>query len=250
MNNEYEPIRLADKPPVCLYHLTDEENLNNILENGLIPQTGKMCSMIGDERQSIFLCEEVDIPYWYIILQKPVILKVQISRPSKENYYRYSHYGEYCCTEKISPDKITVVSKNAAANIDTEKAMTELCISILYNISFYCVTCARFYRNTLKETTEQDIYYGGKSLCAIIKNLDYSSLEMNEIENIVKSIGEDGEYTFCDCYDSNSTDIKLWQKLIKYPNDSSSEIRRNIHDFVKNTFPFAETLCTGGMTWS
>lgn len=253
MNNEYEPIRLADKPPVDLYHLTDENNLDNILKNGLIPQTGKMCSIIGDERKGIFLCEKADIPYWYIILQKPVILKVQIPCPSEENHYHYSHYGEYFCTEKIDPGKITVVSKNAASDIDTEKAMTELCISLLYTISFYCVTCARFYRNTLKETTEQDIYYSGISICAIIKNLDYSSLDMDEIKNILKSIGEEGEYTFCDCYDGgndSNTDIKLWQKLIEYPDDSASEARRCIYDFIRNTFPFAETLCTGGMTWS
>lgn len=232
-----------------LYHLTEERYLTEILKNGLIPQLGDKCKLIEDEREGVFLCGYDQIPYWQILLNRSVILQINdIDKYSLEEFLYSGNNKEYLSEQIIPPEKIKIFSLSAS-DFRTKEVMIELCTDYIYQISSLCVKCARYYNmpqlmNFEKEFCIKDIIYNALKITAVLPNLDYTIDDMSRWVNLLKLIGEEGHYTFCDNY--GNTENKLWQQLIDYPSDASEKVRREIYNFIQYTFPFAETLDTGG----
>lgn len=226
---------------IYLYHLCDNEDLENILKEGLVPKKGPNSRLCYEPNFSIYLCDYKSIPYWSILLDKERILKVdKISHNSLERY-KYSGYNEYLYHKKIEPSKIRVFEKQ----IDKKEAMHELCINYLYQISDITCNIARFYNNfsDFESILAPDL----KRINTILNRLDYSVCSDEEIKKILIQDGEEGEYTFADTY--LDTDKRLWSQLIEYPEDGLSELRKELYDFIKRTFSDDVLYCdTGGWT--
>lgn len=225
------------------YHLTSESCLAGILEKGLVPQRGARSNSVCEDRSAVFLCKEEDIPYWQILLNQPVLLKVDMTSPIVETFC-YSCYNEYLYDGIISPEHLSVITHNASS-YRTNDVMTVLCRSYLDSISRFTCDCAYYYSGQANYP-EDYLLDAANSLIAVLSNLNYNITDMSMWEKYVADCGSEGEYTFCDWY--CETDSKLWEQLIKYPSDNLADARQWIYDFVDEMFPFAKTLSTGGLT--
>lgn len=79
-----------------LYHVTTEENAKSILKNGLIPKIGERSQLVGETEKYVYLCGRKDVPFWSLILDKPVVLRVEMKdgEVNENNVYQYSYYSE------------------------------------------------------------------------------------------------------------------------------------------------------------
>lgn len=223
-----------------LYHFTDTDHLPSILRNGLIPQRGNNTQLIGDEREAVFLCDFESVGRWRIILNKPVLLKV--CNITYYNDYEYDGYREYLVDMRIPPENIEVIS---LCYNSCEKDMFILCSSYLTYISDFTVRCARYYNNSQRTNEDLlDLRRQAIAITFVLPHLDYTVTSLHTWEKQLVQEGDDGEYTFCDCY--NGTKMRLWQQLIAYEDDLIAPLRKEIYDFVAKTFPFANELSTGG----
>lgn len=77
-----------------LYHVTTEENAKSILKNGLIPKIGERSQLVGETEKYVYLCGRKDVPFWSLILDKPVVLRVEMKdgEVDENNVYQYSYY--------------------------------------------------------------------------------------------------------------------------------------------------------------
>ena len=87
-----------------LYHVTTEENAKSILKNGLIPKIGERSQLVGETEKYVYLCGRKDVPFWSLILDKPVVLRVEMKdgEVNENNVYQYSYYSE-TLTESVIP---------------------------------------------------------------------------------------------------------------------------------------------------
>lgn len=245
----------------ALYHLTDKKNLDSILSNGLIPQIGPTSKLMGEERNTVFLCEEKDIGKWRIILDKNVLLRIDGIDESGLTKTSYSEYDEYAYDRPILPANIRLESDCVEIK---NSDMKVLCSSYLITMSVFATICAEFEEQLQKHNChnfseeERDavlekngvmpvetLVYLGKSLTVVLPRLDYRTADMTEWSNVLKEYGSMGEYSFCDTY--KKTGKRLWQMLNEY--DISPECNqqfRTIYKFIADTFPFAYSLNTGG----
>lgn len=220
------------------YHLTDKDALPGILKNGLIPQIGPRSESAKETENFVFLCRHKDIPYWKILINKPVLLRVYLDQEKTEEY-GYDCYSEYLVKDKIPPENI----KRVYPKIDTVKAMKDLCVSYIYTFSHLVTDFARYYRGddyVNKERLETQLTV----LKIGTQNLDYSSLTKKEIRKELKDAGENGGYTFVDRY--MNTDRRLYEQLLYYPEDDFFESRKWLNRTIKNIFKGCLKVNTGG----
>lgn len=225
-----------------LYHLTNKQHLQGIMREGLIPQLDRNCHVIDDKREAVFLCEEKDIGKWQIILGSTALLAVDDINQGTLEKFMYSSYSEYACSYCIPPENIRIVTYDPKYTVDD---MHELCESYLMTISSFTVSCARCFNDPHQDAEYLDyIKYMAKGIIFALNHLDYSVAKMSEWEKFLKDYGSEGEYTFCDTY--GNTNTRLWEQLPNYDSGEMHADLMKIHDFVKDTFPFAKKLCTGG----
>lgn len=229
--------------PKVLYHLTDIEHLAGICRDGLIPCIGCNSSIIGDNRNAVFLCEKKDVGKWHIILRKPVLLEIHNFDFSTADFFEYSSYGEYMISEVIPPKYIKLVKGTVTY---TDEDMYALCESYLLTISEFTILCARnIHGESVDSETLDFIRCFAHGVTSVVDNLDYSIRNMSVWEDFLRAYGSEGEYTFCDTY--GNTSKRLWEVLPLYKIDELHRDFVRIYDFIKDTFPFARELCTGGL---
>ena len=129
-------------------------------------------------------------------------------------------------------------------------------MSYIQDISFFCKSCAEYYNNKYEcydddedsiyndSNISDDMYYTLKATIFVLKNIDYSKLDPEEIREYLKDFGESGEYTFCDNY--NHTEFKLYEMLTKYPVDILSELRAELYDYIVKNLSCCLDMDTGG----
>lgn len=232
-----------------LYHLISSRDIPGVLRCGLTPHKGDNSSSIDENRDAVFLCEERDIEYWQIMLNdKTDVLAVDISDIPESCIceFRYSCYGEYAVECSIPPARIKYLRPLDKTSPEYENAIVDLCESHLASISWFALMCARHYSVTGARTEPclEYIMQAGLGLEIVLPRLDYGIRPQKRWESWLREYGADGEYTFCDFHDNTQT--KLYQKLVEYPDDESSEYRSFVYEYVRKTFPWAETLDTGG----
>lgn len=229
--------------PKYYYHLTTKDKLPEILKNGLKPQIGENAAIAGEEKPAIYLCRLKDLPYWKIILDRIIVLKVKDITVTMDDIYDYSMYSEYVYDKTIPVKSI--------ARIYTPKPtlgqMQKLCIDYIYNLSKTTIAIARFYNNHVNNSEIRQII--NKRLdCTlnVLANLDYATLDTENIRNELKEMGKSGDYTFLDTY--MNTDKKLYQMLIEYPEDDLTEKRQALYNYIIKTFDKCLDVYTGGFT--
>ena len=236
---------------MSLYHLTHEKNLESIMKEGLVPKNSDHCKLIGDDEIKVSLCGKRDIGYWAIILDCPILLKIDNDGIDEKllSDFNYTFYSEYNYSDIIKPEYITVVSKEINKGYDNE-CMKKLCDSFIWDITRFTVECAMLYNGHYDDQLKyrrEDMKFEANALLFVLPHLDYKLLGDKYYYDFMKSIGEEGDTTFCDAYEyNNDIPTRLWQKLIDYPTDELIESRTKIYNLINNIFPFAQELCTGG----
>lgn len=83
-----------------LYHLTNKNLLSNILKEGLVPNIGISSKMADEPEPAIFLCDNNSLPYWQILLDRDILLKIKILESGTYKVFDYELYKEYVFKEK------------------------------------------------------------------------------------------------------------------------------------------------------
>ena len=226
------------------YHVTTMDAAKQILKTGLIPNIGPNSRVCHEETPRIYLCDKKDIPFWNILLDKNVILKIEFDHNELENYEEvsYKDYGEYMSTSSIPADKI----KLSRIKIDKEDAMKKLCIDTLYAISDVTRKVADYYnRPQWAHLTHDDIMQHLDVTICILERLDYSSLTKQHIKKELKLMGEElCMNTFVDYY--FNTNLRLYQQLTQYPKDDLTEKLSTLRKLIENKLKGCLTVNTGG----
>lgn len=239
------------------YHLTTPENISSIMRDGLKPMLGERSLSIKEDTPALCLCSKKGIDAWSILLGLNTVLKVMI--PSEDNLIQVSDYAdadEYRYNGIIPPECIIETYKIRPS----KKTLETLRFDYVENLSEFCVLCARYYTegtgwnngDALEAEIKEDIQILGEALIPVIPRLKYQESSRKDKRVMLKQIGAAGGYSFCDDYCpgyGNSKPIKrLYQKLIEYPNDEFTEIRKKIYNIIKSNFKYCLRTNTGGWT--
>lgn len=235
------PERIKNTMTQSFYHITTENNARKILQQGLKPQIGPNSRAINETQPAIYFCKKEDIPYWQILLDSPIVLRISGLTDENVSSYNYSYYNEYIYQHDIPAKAIRKVS----IKINRQQAMINLCMSYLDYLSYFTVHCARYYFYNRKNTALfENIQAEATCIEFIMRNLDYSVLSKQTIRKHFKELGESGEYTICDKY--CGTDHTLLEQLILYPEDETSELRSKIYRYFKKYLKGCLHVNTGG----
>ena len=126
-----------------LYHITTKENAKSILKNGLIPKIGERSQLVGETEKYVYLCGRKDVPFWSLILDKPVVLRVEMKdgEVDENNVYQYSYYSETLAETAIHAERI---QKSRVSRNLTVEQMKDLALAYVDTISLVCVKFAEY----------------------------------------------------------------------------------------------------------
>lgn len=225
-----------------LYHLTNKTLLDSILKEGLVPNIGTSSKMADEPEPAIFLCDNISLPYWQILLDRDILLKIKLLESDTYKIFDYELYKEYVLKDKIPNDRIEIIPL-PKPSIEKYKKLLK---SYICTISCACCYCAEYYTYGKENTNiTLDIIERCILTVQIVANrLDYSYMPRNELKDELEGLGQDGYYTFLDKY--RSTNKSIWEKLIEYPKDNTYESREWLYNFVKKQFSNVLDVDTGG----
>lgn len=231
---------------IC-YHTTKQENVQNILKNGLTPNHyGSNKKFINDERTGIFLCNRQSVPYWMIILNHDALLQINLPANTQIDRFNYTLYSEIIYKNNIPPEAI----KQRTTPFQSELCVANkiLCESIITLLSYMTSTCANFYNrpDSDKEHFKQYIKNRTITIRTTGEAVKFQQISDQTLSDMLRELGEDGQYTFCDTY--KNTPIRLWEQLMEYPKDDTYEDRQYIYDFIIKNFKNVLFTNTGGFT--
>lgn len=118
------PVEVLEREgtvPKTLYHITDVNKLDSILDNGLTPTQGK--NSYKSYEDYVYLCEEKDIAPWLAILKDidtPVIIAIDTKNQSGIESGRVFNDREYIQEEYTEYRTKDVIPQNAISLIDFE----------------------------------------------------------------------------------------------------------------------------------
>lgn len=231
----------ADTTNICLYHITERSSAESILKDGLKPYIGKNSQLCMEKQPLICLTDRESILYWLLLLdlRDPVLLKVALSEQPEK--LKYGFYSEYLVFKPIASNSIALADQSILHE-DFSDAQRKLCNSYMRTLCYMCVQIVRMYA---RESLDADYFKQIASFLDIIDRLDFTCYTQPEWRDLISAFGADGEYTFCD----KSVDkIRLWAKIIMFPEDKYSSVRLRLSQMIQTLFYGCLDLCTGGLT--
>lgn len=239
------------------YHLTQPEFVGTIREEGLKPMLGERAKSIGDKKEKLCLCSKSSIDAWAIMLETNTVIKVTVPNEDKMKLVDLTKISdEYNYEGMVPPEYIVDIF-----TVRPKKTiLDQLRYDYIWGLSEFCTDCARYYTELensnpdeeyLKELKEA-IQITGELLLPVIPRLSYQDMSREERKAILKSIGNQGAYTFCDDYyvdiEEGKPIKRLYQMLTEYPDDELTELRRTINKLIKENFKYCLRVNTGGFT--
>lgn len=237
-----------------LYHVTTEENAKSILKNGLIPKIGERSQLVGETEKYVYLCGRKDVPFWSLILDKPVVLRVEMKdgEVNENNVYQYSYYSE-TLTESVIPAER--IRKSRVSRSLTDEQMKDLALSYVDMISLICVKFAEYITYIDDEPEEeaaedrQAIELTIEALKFTLPHLNFSGVNAKMLRDHLHERG-DGGCTLCDRYEPNWEEgekyIRLYDLLNSHPLATNNT--KWLYKWLKKTFPRRLRVDTGGWT--
>lgn len=237
-----------------LYHVTTEENAKSILKNGLIPKIGERSQLVGETEKYVYLCGRKDVPFWSLILDKPVVLRVELKdgEVDENNVCQYSYYSE-TLTESVIPAER--IRKSRVSRSLTDEQMKDLALSYVDMISLVCVKFAEYITyidDEPEENAEEDktaIELTIESLKFTLPHLNFSGINAKMLRDHLHERG-DGGCTLCDRYEPNWKEgekyIRLYDLLNSHP--LATDNTKWLYKWLKKTFPRRLRVNTGGWT--
>lgn len=237
-----------------LYHVTTEENVKSILKNGLIPKIGERSQLVGETEKYVYLCGRKDVPFWSLILDKPVVLRVEMKdgEVNENNVYQYSYYSETLTETAIPAERIR---KSRVSRSLTDEQMKDLALSYVDMISLICVKFAEYITYIDDEPEEeaaedrQAIELTIEALKFTLPHLNFSGVNAKMLRDHLHERG-DGGCTLCDRYEPNWEEgekyIRLYDLLNSHPLATNNT--KWLYKWLKKTFPRRLRVDTGGWT--
>lgn len=226
-----------------LYHVTDQQHAAKILQSHMLkPMRGTQTQMVNDAA-CVYLCQRKDIAIWQLILGKPIVLQIPITDiPQNYGKSQYDGYTEYLIKHPIHSKKIKDVSKTIYKQ-EIDHANIKLCCSYLWSISQLCTTYANKYT---KQVAYPYLIPWTKATLSVLSHMDYSKVELNLLKAEINKMREACAFAFTDIY--CNTKKRLWEQLIEYPTDDSTQIRQALYEFIEKNLKAVGYENTGGYT--
>lgn len=229
----------------CLYHLTSLTKWKEIKKTGLKPLIGENGRLCAESRPTIFLSDHHSIPFWQILLEADVLLKIHRKDLQEEHLVDETEYNGYKEYGYLKPIPMEQIQRIPLASPKQEIRET-LCRNYLWMLSNTVRECADYYNGRGGYAPEM-IRRNLKVITGILSRLDYKTCDSKRIIKEIRAMGEEGEYVFTDQYKESKE--RLWSQLIRYPKDSLSEDRRKLYEQIRRSFTYYQrTLPTGGYT--
>ena len=239
-----------------IYHITKKENLDSIMQYGLVPSKGTNSIIAREESEYVYLCPRDKVFEWYVTLQGSIILEVDTKGldllSDKEYNVPEIRYGKV-----IKPKYLKVIPIEEIGNLDAY--MDEWYYSILSSISEYCLNYLKYYFQEASAYyyTKDDNYKSNlKSInnCANIIASVISNINLDEekLHIAVNNLSEKGIFVFTDTIDSNIGEEfyhkRLWEVLPLYNDPDSYYDRLVLYNAIVNNLKEILYVNTGGWT--
>lgn len=230
--------------PDTLFHLTNEESLQQILAEGLKPSIGVNSEICSERENRIYLTDKDSIPYWCVLLdiKNPILLEVHNADVEK---FQYSCYSEYVCSDTIPSEDITIADQSLLM-FDRKEYMQSVCKEYIITLSLICLWIVKAYTyGRVDDLAFEEI----SALLNVVDRLDYSCAPLSDWKEFVQEYGASGEYTFCDHYSYKQRGgPKLFEQIVLFPADEYLPVRQRVSDIITKLFPGCEEWETGGWT--
>lgn len=239
------------------YHVTKPEFVDKIISDGLKPSYGSNSQAIGDNKNDkICLCTKPSIDAWCIMLGTNNVLEVTLPDDFPiEHIDETDVTDEYVVNKPIPAEYIT----RHFTVMPSQTVLDALRRNYIGILSYFCELCARcytegYYTNNPKvhKDTLEAIKIFGECIIPVIPKLGYEKMPREEKKQLLRCMGDEGEYTFCDEYVPGYNYTKpvkrLYQMLPLYEADNTLKLRRKIHNLIKQNFKYCLRTNTGGWT--
>lgn len=228
---------MTETPKMYFYHLTNEKSAQQILKSGLKPRIGFRSFLMREKRPYIYLTDEKSIPYWEILLDRHVLLKID-ANCLKYNYelIDYRYYKELVYDLTIPAQYIQRVNKIPCL---TQEQKTDFQLFFIDNISTVCFHFANYTAYYKTNPKYAMIHYRNtqnyiQNLKHILRRIDFTNMQKNTLEQHLQSKTNRREMTLCDYYEHNKNQ-KLWEILEHHELATKKTIW--LHRWLENTFP-------------
>ena len=214
----------------CYYHVTDEKNARRILREGCIrPLRGENRKLIDDEREGVFLCEWQDVSHWQVLLAKRRVIRVPKSDVTgdMENHMYCGKYGEWLVKGCVRSNCMELLPETPPS-VEAQKA---LCKSHIWYISHTCRWYDAYYGDGTRRAYELDALVTDTRIgLTLLNRLDYGVLDEADWDAVADELQNDCMIAFYDWKENG--DGRLWEYLVRYPEDASAPVRRRLYDHI------------------
>lgn len=227
-----------------VYHLTTKRAWAAIQQQGLKPMMEHNSRLVREDKPCVYLCDWASIPYWKILLNADILLRIPKVYVDGIPPVQYSEYLEYRVVRCIPPQDLKLIDiPNTSVGV-----MQALCKSYLMDLSDIVTDCVRYYRAEESNPKWQaSLAADIQMILQIVNRLDYAVCDPKVLETEMQSYAEMGEYTFADTYER--TKRRLWAQIRRYPKDELFELRVQLSEWLGSHMPSIVLYAsTGG--WS
>lgn len=207
-----------------LYHVTKKQFLESIMKDGLVPQLGENSSACFELIPKVFLCSKEKAVFWSIVLGGDTVLKV-----CNVKNICIDHEDEFSTQDRIAPKDIKLV-RALYTEKEYKDTMKKVCNDYADILSHICVKCAEYYNMEPSEEKEGLFAYLVCRIYATITVMERLNFDVTEICTFLKKQSDDCLHTYDDMY--GGTGFRLYQMLVKYPEDSLAPLRENLYEVM------------------
>lgn len=216
------------------YHLTTEDVAAIISEQGMLRASyGSNNLLCNEAKPYVFFCDEESVPYWSVLLRKPVAIPFDLRGYHTLNYYNYGMYSEFYLNEDIRIRAMKPVT--VAADDSVYKKLRE---------RYICTLSTLVTRGLRTDVDKQYWVHDVFGTVAVIERLNFRDASREELTTALRDIADDGEYTFLDTY--NNTPIRCYHQLLKITDPLTCLARATLYDAIVRNFKGVLDLDTGG----
>lgn len=225
------------------YHVTTEDKVESILQNGLQPQKGNNSEKV-EEESLVFLSEWDSVRYWAAILGRKVMLRVPKDKVNSPERYNRGLYDEVLTESPVYGMELCDFYAPELSDIE----MRKLICNYTGMLNMFCTNLANLYTRYPDSDVDTRTYLGNSisATLTVMKRLNWSVVTPSDLAKYLEEEGDDGEFTICDYY--LNTGRKLYEQLVFYPVDALTPIRKRLHDFIVDKYNVALYVQTGGYT--
>lgn len=227
-----------------LYHVTTSDKLESILRNGLIPKIDENGKAVGEYKSAIYLCDCENVGKWKAVLGCDTVLRISNIDFDSLIDRNYGFLHEYINYNKIEPKNIEKV-----AMYTTKQQVEGLCSNYTLHLCYLVCIIVRYYDGYYdddKAFIEEWIKHTIRVTIDVMRRLNFGSVRHEVIADALINYGVEGEYTFLDTY--NNTKYRLYEQIIRFPKDDLYDLRKELYDFIVETYKDHLHIYTGGYT--